>query len=88
MNVGAAVIFYLLYVLIAMVLVLKNSTSYTDAAYTGALFGLGAYITYELTCMSMMRGWTYTMVITDSIWGMVLTSIVSVVVYAVYTRLV
>jgi uncharacterized membrane protein len=83
MNVGAAVIFYLLYVLIAMVLVLKNSTS-----YTGALFGLGAYITYELTCMSMMRGWTYTMVITDSIWGMVLTSIVSVVVYAVYTRLV
>ena len=41
-------------------------------------------MTYELTSMSVMKGWSWNMVAIDTIWGTVLTAIIGVVMYTVY----
>ncbi len=33
-----------------------------------ALFGFGAYMTYELTSMSIIKDWNWNMVFLDVIW--------------------
>ncbi|RYH00772.1 DUF2177 family protein [Salipiger sp. IMCC34102] len=43
------------------------------AALHGAIIGAMAYGTYEFTSMSIMRDWSWQMVVTDTIWGTVLT---------------
>jgi uncharacterized membrane protein len=40
----------------------------------GAVIGAIAYGTYEFTSMSIMRNWSWTMLATDTIWGVVLTA--------------
>lgn len=44
------------------------------AALNGALLGLVAYGTYELTSWAVMRDWHPAMVATDLAWGTVLTA--------------
>ncbi|MCR8827758.1 DUF2177 family protein [Pseudosulfitobacter koreensis] len=43
------------------------------AALHGAIIGAMAYGTYEFTSMSIMKDWSWQMVITDALWGTVLT---------------
>lgn len=43
------------------------------AALHGAIIGAMAYGTYEFTSMSIMKDWSWQMVVTDTIWGAVLT---------------
>lgn len=43
------------------------------AAIQGAVIGAMAYGTYEFTSMSIMKNWSWSMVITDTTWGAVLT---------------
>ena len=47
----------------------------------GALFGFGAYMTYELTSMSIIKSWSWQMVVVDTLWGTLLTAIVCLVMY-------
>ncbi len=54
----------------------------------GALFGLGAYLTYELTSKSFTKGWSYEMVIIDSLWGMILTMVTAWVMWSVAQMLI
>ena len=42
--------------------------------YTGFIFGLVAYGTYNLTNMATVKGWSPTVVIVDMIWGGSLTA--------------
>ena len=42
-----------------------------------ALFGLITYATYDLTNLATVKDWPLVITIVDLIWGMVLTTIVS-----------
>ena len=72
MNFVAAIAFYLLYILVVLVLIvlpgLEGGLSLQKILMNSALFGFGAYMTYELTSMSVMKGWSWNMVAVDTIW--------------------
>jgi uncharacterized membrane protein len=85
-NFVAAIIFYLVYVAGIVVFVVTpavNQGSWVHAALYGALLGLVAYATYDLTNLATLKGFTVTVVVVDIIWGVVLTSVVSVSTYAI-----
>ncbi len=44
-----------------------------EAFVNGALFGFLAYGTYEATNFATLRGWTWSMVISDTAWGAALS---------------
>ena len=44
------------------------------AALQGAVIGAMAYGTYEFTSMSIMKNWSWSMVVTDTLWGTALTA--------------
>ncbi len=82
----AAAAFYLLYplgiVLFAVMPGLRaNSLSITLSL--GAALGLFAYMTYDLTNMATVRGWSITVTAIDILWGVVLTSACAGVAYVV-----
>ena len=88
MNFVAAVAFYLLYILVLLLLVvlpgIEAGVWVQKIIMNSALLGFGAYMTYELTSMSVMKGWSWNMVAIDTIWGTVLTAIIGVLMYSVY----
>jgi uncharacterized membrane protein len=45
----------------------------------GAAFGLVAYATFDLTALAVLKGWSVPLTFIDLLWGMVLTSLVSVI---------
>jgi uncharacterized membrane protein len=47
----------------------------------GALLGLVAYGTYDITNLSTLRGWSLTVTAIDIAWGAVLTAVASVAGY-------
>lgn len=59
MNFVAAIAFYLLYILVVLLLVVipgvEAKLSLVQVIQKSALFGFGAYMTYELTSMSVMK---------------------------------
>ena len=68
----AAVLFYLIYVIgMAIVVIYPSIEPYSliKVAYTGFIFGLVAYGTYNLTNMATVKGWSPTVVFVDMIWG-------------------
>lgn len=83
-KLGVAAGFYLLYVIgvvaLAVVPGLKEG-AVVAALWRGALFGLLAYATYDLTNLATIQGWPWELAVVDMIWGTVLTGTVSVVGY-------
>lgn len=87
----AATIFYLSYTVILYFIAVHphiGALHSHDALKMGALFGLGAYLTYELTSKSFTKGWSYEMVIIDSLWGMILTAVTAWVMWSVAQMLI
>ncbi len=83
-NMTAAVVFYVVYVIGIVAFVLSPALekgSWMYALGYGALFGLVAYATYDLTNLSTIKGFTTKVVIVDMIWGTLLTAAVSVISY-------
>ena len=79
-NWTAAIIFYFIYVIGILIFVVYpaiNKDSVWHAISMGALFGILAYATYDLTNLATLKGWPVQIVIIDIIWGGVLTLIVS-----------
>lgn len=74
---GVAFAFYALYalgiVVFAVMPGLRDDT-WRTAALLGALLGLVAYGTYDLTNFATLKGWPLTMTFVDMAWGMVLTA--------------
>lgn len=74
----AAVGFYLVYMLGVMWFVsvpaLREGNP-TSALINGAVLGLVAYGTYELTSWAVMRSWHPSMVAIDMVWGMTVTAV-------------
>ncbi len=88
MNFPAAIAFYLLYILVLLLLVVipgvESKSSLMQVIEKSALFGFWAYMTYELTSMSVMKGWSWNMVAIDTTWGTVLTVIIALVMFQTY----
>jgi uncharacterized membrane protein len=76
----AAIIFYLLYIVGILVLAVLpglETNSLETTLLRGALFGLVAYATYDLTNLATIKNWPLVVTIVDMIWGTVLSVIVS-----------
>lgn len=79
-NMGAAGAFYFLYVTGLMIMVIwpaHQSQSVSQALLYGAVIGLMAYGTYDLTNLAVLKGFTAKIAIIDMVWGTVLTGTVS-----------
>lgn len=79
-NLGAAGAFYVLYVTGLMIMVIwpaVQAQSVPQAVLFGAMLGLVAYGTYDLTNLAVMKGFTTKIAIIDMLWGTVLTSAVA-----------
>jgi uncharacterized membrane protein len=77
---GAAGAFYLLYVAAVLVLVAmpNRGAPLLRVAALGALFGLVAYATYDLTNLATLRDWSIRVTLLDMAWGAVLTGATAV----------
>jgi uncharacterized membrane protein len=73
----AALAFYLLYPLGLVIFgVMPNeASSLGRAAGRGALFGLFAYATYDLTNLAMLADWPVYISVLDIVWGGVLSGL-------------
>ena len=82
----AAAAFYLLYplgIVLFAVMPGLRANSLPVALMLGAALGLLAYMTYDLTNMATVRGWSVTVTVIDMLWGAVLTSACAGVAYLV-----
>jgi uncharacterized membrane protein len=72
-----AVLFYLIYLVGVCILAIAPAIGqrrWTTAAGLGALFGLCAYATYDLTNQATMTVWSTRVTVIDMAWGTVLTA--------------
>jgi uncharacterized membrane protein len=70
-----AILFYLLYVAGILVFVSGQAAATRPSTLSyGALFGLFCYATFELTALSLLKHWTWTVVVVDVSWGAVVTA--------------
>jgi len=73
-----AILFYLLYVLGILIFVSgPASATWRSTLGYGALFGLFCNATFELTALSLLRHWTWPVVMLDVSWGCLVTAISS-----------
>jgi uncharacterized membrane protein len=79
-NLAVAAAFYLFYVvgIVALCIVpgLKEG-ALVGALWRGALFGLLAYATYDLTNLATIQGWPWQVSVIDMIWGTTLNTVVA-----------
>ena len=89
-NWTAAIAFYLLFISGLVVFVIMpaiESGSWVKAILLGALFGLIAYATYDLTNLATIKDWPLLVTVVDLIWGAVLSASVSVVTYLIASKI-
>ena len=89
-NWVAAGLFYLLFVIGLVLFVIAPAVekgSWTRAILYGALFGLIAYATYDLTNLATLKGWPLLVTLVDLTWGAVLAASVSVVTYFIADKI-
>lgn len=79
-NLAAAGVFYLAYIAGVLYLVVRPalaSGSLKSAALNGAILGLIAFGTYDMTNLATLEGWPVAVVVVDMIWGAVVTALVA-----------
>jgi uncharacterized membrane protein len=89
-RIGPAVGFYALYlcgVLFFAVRPALASERLTTALGCGALFGLLAYGTYDLTNQTTLKAWSTAISLADMAWGVFLTAVVASAGYLAASRL-
>lgn len=79
-NLPVAAVFYLFYVVgilaLAVVPGLREG-AIMGALWRGALFGLLAYATYDLTNLATIRDWPWQVSVIDMVWGTTLNTVVA-----------
>ena len=73
----AAALFYIIYVMGMSLVVIQpciDSSNIMKTIYTGFIFGLVAYGTYNLTNMAVLKGWSPAVTFVDMFWGGSLTA--------------
>lgn len=81
-----AAVFYCLYVFGCVVFVVLPSMTWQRAARMGALLGLVAYGTYDLTNWATLRGWSVQVTLMDWAWGTFATALACSVGFFVASR--
>ena len=77
-RLAPAVLFYLLYVAGILVFVSAPAGAiWQSTLLYGALFGFFCYATFELTALSLLKHWTWSVVVVDVSWGAFVTAISS-----------
>jgi uncharacterized membrane protein len=77
-RLAPAILFYLLYVVGILVFVSgPASATWPSTLGYGALFGLFCYATFELTSWSLLKHWTWPVVVVDMGWGAFVTAVSS-----------
>ena len=77
-NLPIAGLFYLLFVVGIVVLAILpalNGGTWINALLLGAVLGLVAYGTYDITNLSTLKNWSMTVTLADLAWGTVLTAV-------------
>lgn len=85
-NWAAAIIFYLLFIVGLVVFVITpamQKNSWAHALLFGALFGLIAYATYDLTNLATVKNWPLLVTIVDLAWGAALAAGVSTITFLI-----
>jgi len=80
-NWYAALIFYFIFIVGVLVFVVLPGLKENDLpmlTVKAAFFGFITYATYDLTNLATVKDWPLIITIVDLVWGMVLTTIVSV----------
>ena len=88
-NMPAAIAFYLVYLVGVVIFAIRPALADGDwktAAVKGALFGLFAYATYDLTNYATLRPWTLTITVADMVYGTVAVGVCSWIAYEVVRR--
>jgi len=78
----AAIAFYLFFVLGILffaVIPANEKMGFNYALLYGAFFGFFTYMTFELTALSVLKGWKLTIVFIDIIWGILISAFVAMV---------
>jgi uncharacterized membrane protein len=82
-RLAPAAVFYLVYALGASILVVvrtvDSGSGYLQVFLWGALLGLFAYATYDLTNQATLKEWPVIVTVVDLIWGSLLTGVVSII---------
>jgi len=78
-NWTAAIIFYLLFAvgLVMFVIADSDGRTWTATLARGALLGLIAYGTYDLTNLATLARWPVTLSVLDMAWGATLSALVA-----------
>jgi uncharacterized membrane protein len=77
-DIAAATLFYLVYVLGIVVFCVRPAAKANNASlaiYLGALLGLVAYGTYDLSNLAAIKGWSVRLSAIDMGWGILVTSL-------------
>lgn len=77
-NLALAALFYLFFtaaVVVLAVLPALSAGSITTALVHGAILGLAAYGTYDITNLATLRNWPLVMSVVDMAWGAALTAL-------------
>jgi uncharacterized membrane protein len=84
-RIAPAVLFYLVDTLGLVIFVARPGRRHGGAWVVahGALFGLFTYATYDLTNYAVLRNWTLALTIEDVLWGMVVSTIVSLIAWSI-----
>lgn len=61
--------FYPIYIFGLLMLAIRPATTVRSAAAKGALLGLAAYATFDLTNISVIEGWPVALSLMDFAWG-------------------
>lgn len=87
-NFVPAIIFYLVYttgvVFFVVSPAIKNGAGLSSVLLSGALLGLVAYATYDLTNHATLRDWPLIVTMLDMVWGAVLTGVASIAAVYIY----
>ena len=77
-RLAPAILFYLLYVVGILIFVSASpGATWQSTLLYGALFGFFCYATFELTSMSLLKHWTWPVVVVDVAWGAFVTAVSS-----------
>ena len=77
-RLAPAILFYLLYVAGILIFVSAPAgATWQSTLLYGALFGFFCYATFELTSLSLLKHWTWPVVVVDVEWGTFVTAVAS-----------
>ena len=86
-KLGIAAVFYIGYTFAIVLLAAApaaKSGSFSQAPLYGAVFGLAAYGTYDITNLATLKNWPTSMAAIDMAWGTFLTATSAAAGYAAY----